>query len=331
MRVSDAGLAKIRSFEGFRANAYMDPGSINGLPITIGFGSTRWEDGSPIRMGDHISEERAAHLLRLEVAETEEAVNEAVTVPMTQEQFDALVSFAYNVGISAFKKSTLLRKLNAGDTRGAAREFLRWNLNDGRVMAGLTKRRHAEMALFLTGLAQPEKPMAPFVAAALPALVSAIPQLAKLFGSGSEVSQRNARAAEAVVSIVQEAVGATNAQDAAERVQADPAARQAASEAVNARWFDLQEAGGGGIKGAREFNVQVAQIPAWRMPAVWVSAALLALVFMVVGTVLWAPGWSNDIRLQVVTAVLTVIGMVGSFWLGTSAGSQRKTDILAEK
>lgn len=178
---------------------------------------------------------------------------------------------------------------------------------------------------------QPEKPMAPFVAAALPAIVSAIPQLAKLFGSGSAVSERNAQAAEAVVSIVQQAVGASNAQDAAERVQSDPVARQQAAEAVQAKWFDLVEAGGGGIAGARKFNTDVAASAAWRMPAVWISAALLALVFMVVGTVLWAPGWSNDIRLQVVTAVLTVIGMVGSFWLGTSAGSQRKTDLLAEK
>jgi len=180
-------------------------------------------------------------------------------------------------------------------------------------------------------LAQPEKPMAPFVAAALPALISAIPSLTKLLGSGSAVSERNSKIAETVVAVVQEAVGATNAQEAAERVTSDPAARQAAADAVQSRWYDLMEAGGGGIKGAREFNVQVAQIPAWRMPAVWVSGALLALVFMVVGTVLWAPGWSNDIRLQVVTAVLTVIGVVSSFWLGTSMGSQRKTDILAEK
>jgi hypothetical protein len=152
-----------------------------------------------------------------------------------------------------------------------------------------------------------------------------------LFGTGSAVSDRNLKAAETVAQIVVEATGAPNLQGAVEAIQADPAARQQAASAVEAQWFQLVEAGGGGIDGARKFNVAVAHAEPWRLPAVWVSSALLALVFMVVGTVLWADGWGNDIRLQVVTAVLTIIGMVGSFWLGTSASSQRKTDILADK
>ncbi len=139
-----------------------------------------------------------------------------------------------------------------------------------------------------------------------------------------------AAAVERVAEVVVAATKAPNLQGAVEAMSADPDARRRASEAVQAAWFELIEVGGG-IKEARAFNVATAAIPAWRMPAVWVSSALLALVFMVVGSVLWGEGWKDDIRLQVVTAVLTIIGMVGSFWLGTSASSQRKTDMLAEK
>lgn len=284
-----------------------------------------------------------------ELADCERAVSAAVTVSLSQSQFDALVSFAYNVGIGAFRSSTLLRKLNAGDYQGAADQFLLWDKNDGKVMRGLTRRRQAERALFLSvdaGLTEtpqeaaptavdpaartePARPkMAPIVAALLPSLISLLPELGKLFGSGSAVAQRNLKAAERVAEAVVAATGAPNLQGAVERIESDPAALAKAREAV-APMVELVEAGGGGIAGARAYNVMVAPIPAWRMPAVWVSAALLGLVFMVVGTVLWAPGWSNDIRLQVVTAVLTIIGMVGSFWLGTSASSQRKTDIIA--
>jgi hypothetical protein len=165
----------------------------------------------------------------------------------------------------------------------------------------------------------------------LPTLVGMIPELAKLFGSGSAVSERNIKAAEKVAEVVVAATQSANLQAAVETMQSDPKARADAQAAVQGAWYELLESGGGGIDGARKFNVAAAGIPAWRMPAVWVSSALLGLVYMVVGTVLWADGWSNDIRLQVVTAVLTVIGMVGSFWLGTSASSQRKTDLMAEK
>lgn len=347
MRLSERGLSLLRDFEGFSERAYPDPGSSNGLPVTIGYGSTRDEDGRPFRLGDTITRERADELLRREVAETERQVAAYVSVPITQPQFDALCSFAYNVGVGAFGKSTLLRKLNAGDYAGAADELLRWDKNDGRVMPGLARRRRAERELFLSGgmpvpptigvrpepapAPTPErKPvMAPVLAALLPTLVGMIPELAKLFGSGSAVSERNAKAAERVAQVVVEATQATNLQAAVEAMQSNPDARRAASEAVHGAWYELAEAGGGGIDGARKFNVAAAGTPAWRMPAVWVSSALLGLVYMVVGSVLWGAGWSNDIRLQVVTAVLTVIGMVGSFWLGTSASSQRKTDLMA--
>lgn len=345
MRLSEAGLSILRDFEGFSERAYPDPGSSNGLPVTIGYGSTRDEDGRPFRLGDTITRERADELLRREVAETERQVAAYVSVPLTQPQFDALCSFAYNVGVGAFGKSTLLRKLNAGDYAAAADELLRWDKNDGQVMPGLARRRRAERELFLSGgmpagvpqatapIIAPtitrDKPMAPVLAALLPTLVGMIPELAKLFGSGSAVSERNIKAAERVAQVVVEATKAPNLQGAVESMERDPDARRAASDAVQAQWYTLVEAGGGGIDGARKFNVQAAGVSAWRMPAVWVTVALLLPVYAVVGAVLWGEGWSNEIRLQVVTAVLVVISVVSAYWLGSSSGSARKTDIIA--
>ena len=172
--------------------------------------------------------------------------------------------------------------------------------------------------------------MAPILAALIPSVVSMIPELAKLFGSGSAVSERNIKAAEKVAEVVVAATKTPNLQGAVERMEADPQARAAAREAV-APIIDLVEAGGGGIAGARTFNVQAAGIPAWRMPAVWVTVALLLPVYAVVGAVLFMPGWSNEIRLQVVTAVLVVISVVSAYWLGSSSGSARKTDIIASE
>jgi hypothetical protein len=182
-----------------------------------------------------------------------------------------------------------------------------------------------------TPVPPPRKPMTPVLAALLPSLVGMIPELAKLFGSGSAVSERNARAAEKVAEVVVAATSATNLQAAVETMQADPKARADAQAAVQGAWYELVEAGGGGIDGARKFNIAAAGIPAWRMPAVWVTVALLLPVYAVVGAVLWGEGWSNEIRLQVVTAVLVVISVVSAYWLGSSSGSARKTDLMAEK
>ena len=92
-------------------------------------------------------------------------------------------------------------------------------------------------------------PLAPIAAAVLPSIISAIPKLGKLFGSGSEVADRNIKAAEMVVDVVTQATGAVNAQQAAERLASDPAAVQAATKAVDSIWYELSEAGGGGIEG----------------------------------------------------------------------------------
>ena len=140
-RINEAGLALIKDFEGLRLNAYQDAVGV----WTIGYGHT-----STAYPGQSITTAQATALLRQDVANFEDAVTRAVQVPITENQFAALVSFAYNVGSGALNSSTLLRKLNAGDTFGAADEFLRWNRAGGQVLAGLTRRREAERALFLS-------------------------------------------------------------------------------------------------------------------------------------------------------------------------------------
>jgi lysozyme len=346
MNITPAGISLVKSFEGLRLTAYPDPGS-GGDPWTIGHGTTIYPSGDEVKRGDKITAEQAEEYLRHDLRKFERAVSRMVLEPVNEAQFSALVSLAYNIGEGALARSTLLRKLNAGDIFGAADEFLRWTYASGKQLPGLRRRREAERAMFLSvdtasskptpvASSQPvsapkDKSMSPALVAFLPSLISAIPQLAKLFGTGSAVSDRNIKAAETVAQIVVEATGAPNLQGAVEAIQGDPAARQQAASAVEAQWFQLVEAGGGGIDGARKFNVEAAQTAAWRMPAVWITVALLLPVYATVGSVLWGEGWSNEIRLQVVTAVLVVISVVSAYWLGSSSGSQRKTDMLADK
>ena len=143
MKTSPKGIALIKSAEGLRLKAYPDPGT-GGLPWTIGYGST-----SGVTRNMVITEAQAEQMLAADLVRFERIVERAVQVPLNQDQFDALVSFTYNVGEGNFTKSTLLRKLNAGDTAGAAEQFSRWVHAGGKVLSGLVKRRAAERALFL--------------------------------------------------------------------------------------------------------------------------------------------------------------------------------------
>ena len=134
----------IKNFEGCKLEAYPDPAT-HGEPITIGVGHT-----GGVKLGDVITQEQADEYLVSDVAHAANAVNQMVAVSITQGEFDALCSFAFNLGIGNLKNSTLLKKLNSGDIQGAADQFLVWNKAAGKVMAGLTRRREAERALFLT-------------------------------------------------------------------------------------------------------------------------------------------------------------------------------------
>ncbi|MEG2040092.1 MAG: lysozyme [Hafnia sp.] len=146
MQTSDKGIALIKEFEGCKLTAYQDSVGV----WTIGYGWTQPVDGKPIRAGMTIKQETAERLLKTGLVSYESDVSRLVKVALTQGQFDALVSFTYNLGARSLSTSTLLRKLNASDYSGAADEFLRWNKAGGKILNGLTRRREAERSLFLS-------------------------------------------------------------------------------------------------------------------------------------------------------------------------------------
>lgn len=131
-------------FEGREYKAYPDPGSKDGKPWTIGVGHT----GPEVVEGLVWNDTQIDQAFENDSAKYEAAVGNLVTATLNQFQLDALVCLVFNIGIQAFKESTLLRKLNAGDYSGAAAEFLRWCRNDGQKMLGLYRRRMAEKLLF---------------------------------------------------------------------------------------------------------------------------------------------------------------------------------------
>ncbi|ALL39105.1 MULTISPECIES: lysozyme [Serratia] len=146
MKISDDGMALIKRFEGLRLQAYQDSVGV----WTIGYGWTQPVAGRKVGAGMAIDAATAERLLVCGVAQFEQGVERLVAVTITQGQFDALVSFAYNLGLRALEKSTLLRRLNAGDRQGAADQFGRWVNAGGVRLDGLVARRAAERALFLS-------------------------------------------------------------------------------------------------------------------------------------------------------------------------------------
>lgn len=151
MRISEKGLAMIEKFEGCLLKA---SNKLDGV-WTIGYGQTGRYYGKRVRRGMTTTKAEAHAWLRDHSIKTyEDAVTQAVKVPLNQHQFDALVSFAYNVGVGALKQSTALRKLNAGDYAGAADALTMWTKCNGKVLAGLVRRRKEERALFLTPVTQ---------------------------------------------------------------------------------------------------------------------------------------------------------------------------------
>ena len=140
MNISDKGLDFIKDMEGIERKAYLDTGGV----WTVGVGHT----GPDVYEGLVATDQQINMWLREDVIDAESAVNRLVLVELTQDQFDALVSFVFNIGETAFKKSTLLRKLNENNFPGATKEFLRWDKDNGKTIAGLTKRRILESRMF---------------------------------------------------------------------------------------------------------------------------------------------------------------------------------------
>ncbi|OTG65845.1 lysozyme [Acinetobacter silvestris] len=144
MSVSKAGIEMICGFEGKRLVAYDD-----GVGVwTIGFGTTIHSNGIRVKKGDTCTEAQAKAYMAHDLKKFEQAVNDAVNVPLNQNQFDALVSLTYNTGAGAFKDSTLLKRLNAGDYQAAANQFDVWVKAGGKTMQGLVNRRKVEKLLF---------------------------------------------------------------------------------------------------------------------------------------------------------------------------------------
>jgi lysozyme len=145
MKPSGNALKIIKQFEGLRLNAYLDQVGI----ATIGYGNTRYPDGAKVNLGDKISIEKADAMLFFSLNDFAYWINHYVQTSLTQNQFDALCSFTYNVGIGAFRKSTLLKKVNLNPNDPTIEmEFLKWNKAKGKVLPGLTKRRQQESDLY---------------------------------------------------------------------------------------------------------------------------------------------------------------------------------------
>jgi lysozyme len=159
MKISDEGIRLIKSFEGYHTRlkdgscaAYLCPANVP----TIGYGCTEG-----VRLGMVWTEAEALAGLAKEIAKFEETVSRVVTVPINQNEYDAMVSLAYNIGSSAFSRSTVLKRLNKGDRAGAAKAFEMWVRGGGRVLPGLVSRRKREAALFLKPVEAPEVPAMP--------------------------------------------------------------------------------------------------------------------------------------------------------------------------
>lgn len=139
-KISAAGKAIIKEHEQLRLVAYLP--TKRDVP-TIGWGHTKG-----VKLGMTCTVEQAEKWLESDLFDAEVCINRNVLVPLTQNQFDALVSFAFNVGLSAFRTSTLRKLLNAGDYAGAAAQFPKWKYQKGKELGGLVRRRAAERALF---------------------------------------------------------------------------------------------------------------------------------------------------------------------------------------
>ena len=143
MKASDRCKAHLREYEGNELAPYQDGGDV----WTIGVGHTRIAEELHV-VGLTLTQPQVDKLFAWDLLGYEEAVTRAVKVTLKQHQFDALVAFAFNVGVRAFEKSSLLRKLNAGDYAGASAEFGKWVYDNGKAIKGLTRRREAERRMF---------------------------------------------------------------------------------------------------------------------------------------------------------------------------------------
>lgn len=145
MNLNKAGIDLMHEFEGLRLDAYLCPANVP----TIGWGNTYYESGRKVQMGDIITKDRADRLFEWVADSFAIRVRQLLKKDLNENQFSALVSFAYNIGIANLKSSTLLKKVNINPSDPTIfNEFLRWNKAGGKVLAGLTRRRQSEGNLY---------------------------------------------------------------------------------------------------------------------------------------------------------------------------------------
>ena len=147
MKVNKQGIQLVKSFEGCFLNAYLCPAKV----WTIGYGNTKYQNGTAVKQGDKITQEQAEALLSDILAEFSKGVSKLIKVELNDNQFSALVSFAFNLGTGALSKSTLLKKVNANpNDKTIENEFMRWVSAGGKKLNGLVRRRTAESKLYFS-------------------------------------------------------------------------------------------------------------------------------------------------------------------------------------
>lgn len=216
----------------------------------------------------------------------------------------------------------ITRRINGG-LNGQPDRLARWK----RAREALHIETPAAVKDSLTAAPTPEltaMPLPAILGALLPTLIESVPKLGKLFGSGSEVAERNVKAAELAMQIAQDALGARNAQEAVEIAKADPAAAAKAAEAIEARWLELTEAGGDGIAGARKADEARSGGAWWQSPSLIVALLLLPLVYILVLSLIGAVGtatWSDDVRAGLAGSLISAIvgGLVGYYYGQTTS------------
>lgn len=144
MKTNNSGLQIIKDCEGLKLKSYLCPSDV----WTIGYGTTVYPNGVKVKLNEFCTAELASNFLAFDVTKTESFITKKVKVDLTENQFSALVSLVYNIGSGNFSKSTLLKKLNAGDYEEASEQFLVWRKSRGKVLRGLEIRRAKEKELF---------------------------------------------------------------------------------------------------------------------------------------------------------------------------------------
>lgn len=217
----------------------------------------------------------------------------------------------------------ITRRINGG-LNGQPDRLARWK----RAREALHIETPAAVKDSLTAAPTPEltaMPLPAILGALLPTLIESVPKLGKLFGSGSEVAERNVKAAELAMEIAKDALGARNAQEAVEIAKADPAAAAKAAEAIEARWLELTEAGGDGIAGARKADAaQQAAGSLLQSASFWVALMLLPLVYLLVLSLIGMVGtasWSDDVRAGLAGSLISAVvgGLVGYYFGQTTS------------